>query len=100
MKSSPYQKENHLTIILRRFESKNFDLGRDYLKNERGLSDETIDLFLKAGVLAQANHKTGDLIEPVIIFKSLDVDGSLKGATLQGIENHPDIHERGRLKKS
>ena len=84
---------------LKRFESKNFDLGRDYLKNERGLSDETIDLFLKAGVLAQANHKTGDLIEPVIVFKSLDVDGSLKGATLQGIENHPDIHERGRLKK-
>ena len=84
---------------LKRFESKNFDLGRDYLKNERGLSDETIDLFLKAGVLAQANHKTGDLIEPVIVFKSLDVDGALKGATLQGIENHPDIHERGRLKK-
>ena len=95
----PLPEREPFNYYLKRFESKYFDLGRDYLKNERGLSDETIDLFLKAGVLAQANHKTGDLIEPVIVFKSLDVDGSLKGATLQGIENHPDIHERGRLKK-
>lgn len=95
----PLPEREPFNYYLKRFESKNFDLGRDYLKNERGLSDETIDLFLKAGVLAQANHKTGDLIEPVIVFKSLDVDGSLKGATLQGIENHPDIHDRGRLKK-
>lgn len=95
----PLPEREPFNYYLKRFESKDFDLGRDYLKNERGLSDETIDLFLKAGVLAQANHKTGDLIEPVIVFKSLDVDGSLKGATLQGIENHPDIHERGRLKK-
>ena len=95
----PLPEREPFNYYLKRFESKDFDLGRAYLKNERGLSDETIDLFLKAGVLAQANHKTGDLIEPVIVFKSLDVDGSLKGATLQGIENHPDIHERGRLKK-
>ena len=95
----PLPEREPFNYYLKRFESKDFDLGRDYLKNERGLSDETIDLFLKAGVLAQANHKTGDLIEPVIVFKSLDVDGALKGATLQGIENHPDIHERGRLKK-
>lgn len=95
----PLPEREPFNYYLKRFESKDFDLGRDYLKNERGLSDETIDLFLKAGVLAQANHKTGDLIEPVIVFKSLDVDGAIKGATLQGIENHPDIHERGRLKK-
>lgn len=95
----PLPEREPFNYYLKRFESKEFDLGRAYLKNERGLSDETIDLFLKAGVLAQANHKTGDLIEPVIVFKSLDVDGELKGATLQGIENHPDIHERGRLKK-
>ena len=95
----PLPEREPFNYYLNRSEPKDFDLGRDYLKNERGLSDETIDLFLKAGVLAQANHKTGDLIEPVIVFKSLDVDGALKGATLQGIENHPDIHERGRLKK-
>lgn len=95
----PLPEREPFNYYLKRFESKDFDLGRAYLKNERGLSDETIDLFLKAGVLAQANHKTDDLIEPVIVFKSLDVDGALKGATLQGIENHPDIHERGRLKK-
>ena len=95
----PLPEREPFNYYLKRFESKDFDLGRAYLKNERGLSDETIDLFLRAGVLAQANHKTGDLIEPVIVFKSLDVDGALKGATLQGIEDHPDIHERGRLKK-
>ncbi|MFR8245019.1 MAG: hypothetical protein ACLU93_00025 [Streptococcus sp.] len=51
--------------------------------------------LLKAGVLAQANHKTGDLIEPVIVFKSLDVDGSLKGATLRELKIIPIFTNEG-----
>ncbi|HEN8892819.1 TPA: PBECR4 domain-containing protein [Streptococcus agalactiae] len=73
-----------------------FSAGRDYLRNQRGLSDETIDYFLKQGVLAQANAKldyfaegdsgvTTNAIEPVIVFKSLSSSGEVVGASLQGI---------------
>ena len=73
--------------------------GRDYLRNQRGLSDETIDYFLEQGVLAQANAKldyfaegTGGVptsaIEPVIVFKSLSSSGEVVGASLQGIREN------------
>lgn len=96
---APLPKKKPFDYYLQRYETKDFSQARAYLKNERSLSDETIDLFLASGALAQANYKTDDLIEPVIVFKAIDVDGSLQGATLQGIENHPDHHERGHLKK-
>lgn len=82
------------------YEHKEFNLGRQYLKEERGLSDETIDTFLAAGNLAQATRKKGDYFEPVIVFKSRNDDGSLVGASLQGIvENKVQHPERGRLKQ-
>lgn len=73
--------------------------GRDYLRNQRGLSDETIDYFLEQGILAQANAKldyfaegTGGVatnaIEPVIVFKSLSSSGEVVGASLQGIQEN------------
>ena len=73
--------------------------GRDYLRNQRGLSDETIDYFLEQGVLAQANAKldyfaegtggvTTNAIEPVIVFKSLSSSGEVVGASLQGIQEN------------
>ena len=76
-----------------------FSDGRDYLRNQRGLSDETIDYFLEQGVLAQANAKldyftegtggvTTNAIEPVIVFKSLSSSGEVVGATLQGIQEN------------
>ena len=76
-----------------------FSDGRDYLRNQRGLSDETIDYFLEQGVLAQANAKldyfaegTGEVttnaIEPVIVFKSLSSSGEVVGASLQGIQEN------------
>ena len=82
------------------YEHKEFDLGREYLKKERGLSDETIDIFLASGNMAQATRKKGDFFEPVIVFKSRDDDGTLVGASLQGIvENRVQHPERGRLKQ-
>lgn len=42
---------------LSRYESKDKTLMVDYLKNERGLSEETIRFFDEKGVLAQANYK-------------------------------------------
>ncbi|CGG36838.1 PBECR4 domain-containing protein [Streptococcus pneumoniae] len=76
-----------------------FSVGRDYLRNQRGLSDETIDYFLEQGVLAQANAKldyfaegnggvTINAIEPVIVFKSLSSSGEVVGASLQGIQEN------------
>ena len=71
----------------------------DYLRNQRGLSDETIDYFLEQGVLAQANAKldyfaegnsgnSTNAIEPVIVFKSLSSSGEVVGASLQGIQEN------------
>ncbi|SNU07254.1 protein of unknown function [Streptococcus equinus] len=85
---------------LERYEHSDFNIGRQYLKEERGLSDETIDTFLASGNLASATRKKGDYFEPVIVFKSRDNDGKMIGASLQGIvENRVQHPERGRLKQ-
>ncbi|HEL1175701.1 TPA: toprim domain-containing protein [Streptococcus equi subsp. zooepidemicus] len=76
-----------------------FEEARNYLKERRGLSDETIDFFLEKGVLAQANAKVNGSIEPVVVFKSFDFSGEIVGATLQGIEeNWEKWPERGYAK--
>lgn len=79
-------------------EDKSFRLARAYLKEGRGLSDDTINFFGRQGVLAQANWLTKGIKEPVVVFKSLDHRGQLQGASLQGIHKS-DLHQRGRLKK-
>ena len=85
---------------LERYEHPDFNIGRQYLKEERSLSDETIDAFLASGNLATATRKKGDYFEPVIVFKSRDSDGKMIGASLQGIvENRVQHPERGRLKQ-
>ncbi|MCO4471211.1 hypothetical protein Si135_01354 [Streptococcus infantarius subsp. infantarius] len=85
---------------LERYEHSDFNIGRQYLKEERGLSDDTIDTFLASGNLATATRKKGDYFEPVIVFKSRDNDGKMIGASLQGIvENRVQHPERGRFKQ-
>lgn len=85
---------------LERYEHSDFNIGRQYLREERGLSDDTIDTFLASGNLAAATRKKGDYFEPVIVFKSRDNDGKMIGASLQGIvENRVQHPERGRLKQ-
>ena len=76
-----------------------FTEARSYLKNVRGLSDETIDYFGEKGVLAQATKKTGNYYEPIIVFKSLNSQNEVIGASLQGIRENHDLYERGRLKQ-
>ncbi len=74
--------------------------ARNYLREERGLSDDTINFFLEKGVLAQANAKLNDSIEPVVVFKTLSPSGEVVGANLQGIEeNFEKWAERGYAKK-
>ncbi|SQF67157.1 PBECR4 domain-containing protein [Streptococcus dysgalactiae] len=82
------------------YEHHDFDLGRQYLKEERWLSDETIDFALASGSMSSATLKKGDYFEPVIIFKSFAEDGRMIGGSLQGIvENKVQHPERGRLKQ-
>lgn len=76
-----------------------FTEARSYLKDVRGLSDETIDFFGEKGVLAQATKKTGNYYEPIIVFKSLNSQNEVIGASLQGIRENHDLYERGRLKQ-
>lgn len=76
-----------------------FTEARSYLKNVRGFSDETIDFFGEKGVLAQATKKTGNYYEPIIVFKSLNGQNEVVGASLQGIRENHDLYERGRLKQ-
>lgn len=73
--------------------------GRSYLKEVRGLSDETIDFFLDKNVITQANAKIGDTIEPVIVFKTIDHKGGMIGGNLQGIvENRERYDKHGYFK--
>lgn len=85
---------------LERFEQPSFDVARQYLREERGLSDETIDTFLASKNMALITYKTGGQIEPVIVFKSRDETGKMIGANLQGIvENRDKYPKYGRLKQ-
>lgn len=93
-KSEPFK------YTLEKYEHLDFELAKSYLKDERGLSDETIDFFLSQGSIAEATRKKGDYLEPVIVFKYKDHTGFLAGASLQGIiENRVQHPERGRLKQ-
>lgn len=90
-------------------EDDNFDLGRVFLKEKRGLSDETIDFFLENGVISQGKYRTelenGEyFFEPAIFFKTLDLEGKIIGGSVHGLEPHPGLpghkHKSGILKKA
>lgn len=98
----PLPKAEPFSYYLAKTETKDLSKTITYLKEERGLSDETIDFFIQSGNLTQANYinyQADNLTEPVIVFKAKNLQGKLVGASLQGIENHPEIHERGHLKQ-
>lgn len=96
--SQKLETQEPFSYYLQRYEQP-FDEARTYLKAERGLTDETIDFFLDKGVLAQANAKLGDSIEPVIVFKTLSSSGEVVGGNLQGIrENWDKWPKRGYAK--
>lgn len=73
---------------------------RDYLKNERKISDETIDFFYKKGVISQANYLNSETnnYETVLVFKNINMQNELKGISIQGIKKH-DTQHRQYLKK-
>lgn len=86
--------------LLEKYEN-NFDNGRRYLKEVRGLSDETIDFFLKEKALALVNRKYQDgYSEQVLVFKYFDNNQNIIGGSLQGIEANKNRYEgKGYLKQ-
>lgn len=78
-----------------------FKEARTYLKETRGLSDETINFFLNKGVIAQARRRDREgFTEDVLVFKYLDKNQNIVGASLQGLVSYPDRHEgKGYLKQ-
>lgn len=90
-------------FVYRVKEVKTFDYARKYLKEERGLSDETIDFFLSKGVMVQAIHTDYESgkTEPMIVFKHLDLEGNIIGGARQGIWYNKQLYpDNGRLKKT
>ena len=93
-------KSEPFNYTLGKYEHPDFALAKTYLRDERGLSEETIDFFLNQGSMAESTRKKGDYLEPVIVFKYKDHTSFLAGASLQGIvENLVQYPERGRLKQ-
>jgi len=73
--SGRQEKQEPFRYLMEKYEHPDFETARNYLKNERGLSDETINFFLASGKMAEATRKKGDYFEPVIVFKYKDLDG-------------------------
>ena len=86
--------------LLEKYET-DFDNGRRYLKEVRGLSENTIDFFLKEKVLALVNRKYKDgYSEQVLVFKYFYDNKSIIGGTLQGIVPNKARYEgKGYLKQ-
>ena len=86
--------------LLEKYET-DFDNGRRYLKEVRGLSENTIDFFLKEQALALVNRKYQDgYSEQVLVFKYFDNNRNIIGGSLQGIEANKDRYEgKGYLKQ-
>lgn len=72
-----------------------FQQARTYLKDIRGLSNQTINSFGRQGLLAQATYQA----ESVLVFKSFDHNGTLQAASLQGLVKNEEKYDRGYLKK-
>lgn len=77
-----------------------FTEARKYLKEQRSLSDETIDFFLSKNLLDQVTRTIDNYSEPVIVFKYLNEKKEILGGSLQGIkQNKEKYHKKGYLKQ-
>ena len=86
--------------LLEKYET-SFDNARKYLKELRGLSDDTIDFFLKEKIISAVNRKTKDgYVEQVIVFKYFDENRNMIGGSLQGIQPNKERYlGKGYLKQ-
>lgn len=80
--------------------TRNDDRLRGYLSSQRNLSQETINDFIKQGVIYQANYKNDGVYEPVIVFKHNEMDGKNVGASVQGTRlDNSKYGKHGYIKK-
>ncbi|SFL29161.1 toprim domain-containing protein [Lactococcus garvieae] len=88
-------------FVYRLPEAKNMDYAKKFLKEIRGLSEETIDFFASKGVIAQGIYQRPDKsTEPVVVFKNFDLTGKIVGASIQGIWRNEQLYpKKGRIKK-
>ena len=85
-------------------ESTSFDYAKRFLRDARGLSEETIDIFHSRGLIVQGiYHPRGSEIgttEPVVGFKNYDLADNIVGASVKGIwyniERYPDRNGRAK----
>ncbi|MGI1836025.1 PBECR4 domain-containing protein [Lactococcus garvieae] len=69
-----------------------------YLIEKRGLSDDTVSFFISAGILSQSTWRTtidsGEYFyEPVAVFKQINNQGAIDGASVQGFYKNEKIHK-------
>lgn len=84
-------------------EHRTIALATKYLREERGLSDDTIAFFHDKGVLAEASYTTdyeNKKGEPVIVFKNIDNNQNIKGFSAQGIWRKAEYGKRQHLKRN
>lgn len=78
-----------------------------YLIEKRGLSDDTVSFFISTGILSQSTWRTtldsGEYFyEPVAVFKQINNQGAIDGASVQGFYKNEKIHKAhksGHLKR-
>lgn len=78
-----------------------------YLIDKRGHSEDTVSFFLSEGILSQSTWRTtldsGEYFyEPVAVFKQLNKQGVIDGASVQGFYKNEKIHKdhkSGHLKR-
>lgn len=88
-------------FVYRMKEVKKFDYARKYLKENRMLSDGTIDFFYQKGIMQQAIYENYEFktTEPCIVFKSYDFNHNVVGASVQGIWFNQQMYKKkGRVK--
>ncbi|WP_285123152.1 PBECR4 domain-containing protein [Lactococcus petauri] len=69
-----------------------------YLIDKRGHSEDTVSFFLSEGILSQSTWRTtldsGEYFyEPVAVFKQLNKEGAIDGASVQGFYKNEKIHK-------
>lgn len=78
-----------------------------YLIDKRGHSEDTVSFFLSEGILSQSTWRTTldsgkYFYEPVAVFKQLNKQGAIDGASVQGFYKNERIHKdhkSGHLKR-
>ncbi|MFK4944546.1 PBECR4 domain-containing protein [Lactococcus garvieae] len=78
-----------------------------YLIEKRGHSEDTVSFFVSEGILSQSTWRTtlnsGEYFyEPVAVFKQINKQGAIDGASVQGFYKNEKIHKdhkSGHLKR-